>query len=206
VRIGDLSKLTGVPVATIKYYQREGLLPYGERTERNQAKYADEHVHRLRLVRALVDIAHLPIATAREVLTAVETPGRDLFKVLGAVHYAVTALPDDAEPDQQPVDELVERLGWRVKEANPSRRALANILGVLAELGHTDVLDRVDDYAEHAARLAAIDVGILDGGRSRDEILESAVVVTLFGDTLVSLLRRMAQEDLSTKYRPDSVP
>ncbi len=206
MRIGDLSKLTGVPVATIKYYQREGLLPYGERTERNQARYADEHVHRLRLVRALVDIAHLPIATAREVLTAIATPGRDLFKVLGAVHYAVTALPDDAAPDQQPVDALVERLGWRVKEANPSRRALANILGVLTELGHTDVLDRVDDYAEHAARLAAIDVGILDGDESTDEILESAVVVTLFGDTLVSLLRRMAQEDLSTKYRPGSVP
>jgi DNA-binding transcriptional MerR regulator len=202
VRIGDLSKLTGVPVPTIKYYQREGLLPYGERTEHNQARYADEHVHRLRLVRALVDIARLPIATASEVLNAIATPGRDLFKVVGDVHYAVTAVPDDAEPDQHPVDELVDRLGWTVKKSNPSRRALANILEVLAELGHTDLLDRVDDYAEHAARLAALDVGILDGRTSTDEVLESVVVVTLLGETLVSLLRRMAQEDLSTKFKP----
>jgi len=202
VRIGDLSKLTGVPVPTIKYYQREGLLPYGERTERNQARYTDEHVHRLRLVRALVDIARLPIATAGEVLNAIATPGRDLFKVVADVHYAVTAAPDDAAPDQQPVAELVNRLGWTVKEDNPSRRALANIFEVLAELGHTDLLDRVDDYAEYAARLAALDVGVLDGRTSTDEILESVVVVTLFGDALVSLLRRMAQEDLSTKFKP----
>lgn len=202
MRIGDLSRRTGVPVATIKYYQREGLLPYGERTEHNQARYTDEHVHRLRLVRALVDLARLPIATASEVLNAVATPGHDLFGLMGEVHYAVTALPEDAAPDPQPVDELIDRLGWRVKESNPSRRALANLLGVLADLGHTDLLDRVDDYAEHAARLAALDVGILDGRESTDELLESVVVVTLLGDALVSLLRRMAQEDLSTKFKP----
>lgn len=200
MRIGDLSRLTGVPIPTIKYYQREGLLPYGERTGHNQSTYADEHVHRLRLARALVDIAHLPIATARQVLEATEE-GPDLFAALGKVHYAVTAAPEDPVPPADAVDELLDRLNWTVKEPNPSRRALATLLDTLTDLGHTELLDRLDDYAALAARLAELDVGILDRHASKDEALEAAVVVTLLGDTLVSLLRRLAQEHLSTKYR-----
>lgn len=201
MRIGDLSRATGIPVPTIKYYQREGLLPYGERTGHNQVRYADEHVRRLRLVRALLDIGHLPIATARQVLAEAEEPDRDLFAALGKVHYAVTAIPDGATSASEPVDELIGRHGWTVKESNPSRHALANLLGALAGLGHTGILDRLDDYAEAAARLAALDVGILNGSGSKDEVLETAVVVTLLGDVLVSLLRRLAQENLSRNLR-----
>ena len=38
MRISELSSVTGVPVPTIKYYIREGLLPRGERTAANQAR------------------------------------------------------------------------------------------------------------------------------------------------------------------------
>lgn len=201
MRIGDLSRLTGVPVPTIKYYQREGLLPYGERTGQNQARYTDEHARRLRLVRALVDVARLPIATARTVLGAVAEPGSDLFAALGKVHYAVTAVSSAIEPSDAMVAELVDRHGWTVKESNPSRRALASLLEVLQSLGQTGMLDRLDDYAAVAAQLAAVDISILDGHDSQDEMLETAVIATLLGDVLVSLLRRMAQESSSTKYQ-----
>lgn len=199
MRIGDLSRLTGVPIPTIKYYQREGLLPYGERTGHNQSTYADEHVHRLRLARALVDIAHLPVATAREVLAATESP--DLFAALGKVHYAVTAVPEEPTPPADAVDALLDRLNWTVKESNPSRRALSTLLDTLADLGHTGMLDRLDDYAALAARLAELDIDILGRHASKDEALETAVVVTLIGDTLISLLRRLAQEHHARKYR-----
>ena len=39
MRIGELSRLSGVPVATIKYYLREGLLPPGVHSHPNQANY-----------------------------------------------------------------------------------------------------------------------------------------------------------------------
>ena len=38
MRMAELSRRTGVPVPTIKYYLREGLLPPGERTSPNQAQ------------------------------------------------------------------------------------------------------------------------------------------------------------------------
>jgi DNA-binding transcriptional MerR regulator len=193
VRIGNLSKTTGVSVPTIKYYQREGLVPYGEQVRPNQVEYGDEHVHRLRLVRALVDIGHLSIAAAKNVLAAIDEPGRDHFASLGKVLYAVNAATP-TEADQDSVDALVAKRGWTVRAGNPSRAALAALLETLAALGRTDVLARLDDYAELAEQLAALDVSQLAGHDQRDDLLETAVVISLLGDALVSLLRKLAQE------------
>ena len=83
MRIAELSQTTGVPVPTIKYYLREGLLPAGELTSPNQARYDDRHVQRLRLVRVLLDIGRLPIATIRDLLTELDQPDPDVHEVLG---------------------------------------------------------------------------------------------------------------------------
>lgn len=42
----ELAECSGVPVATIKFYLRTGLLAPGERTSPNQARYTGEHVRR----------------------------------------------------------------------------------------------------------------------------------------------------------------
>ena len=53
MRISELSSITGVPVATIKYYQREGLLPDGDKRTPRLTEYDDRHVRRLGLLRIL---------------------------------------------------------------------------------------------------------------------------------------------------------
>ena len=63
MRISELSRRSGVPVATIKYYVREGLLPAGEPTAINQALYDERHLARIELIRALREGADLSIAT-----------------------------------------------------------------------------------------------------------------------------------------------
>ena len=62
VKIKGLSEVTGVTVATLKYYLREGLLHAGASTAVNQADYDDSHVRRVRLVRALLHLGRLRIA------------------------------------------------------------------------------------------------------------------------------------------------
>src|SRR5699024_1830071 len=62
MKISELSAATEVPVGTIKYYLREGLLHPGERTSRTTARYDHGHVERIRLVRALTDAGGLGIA------------------------------------------------------------------------------------------------------------------------------------------------
>ena len=72
MRIGELSKAPDVPVPTIKYYLREGLLPAGELSSPNQASYGDAHVRRLRLIRALIELAQVPVATVKEILESLD--------------------------------------------------------------------------------------------------------------------------------------
>jgi DNA-binding transcriptional MerR regulator len=67
VRLAELSRRSGIARSTIKFYLREGLLPAGDPTGRNQAAYGARHLERLALIRALREAAGLPL----EVITRV---------------------------------------------------------------------------------------------------------------------------------------
>ncbi len=51
MKIGDLSKLTQTSVETIRYYEREGLLPEPNRTDGNYRIYGEAHAERLAFIR-----------------------------------------------------------------------------------------------------------------------------------------------------------
>jgi Cd(II)/Pb(II)-responsive transcriptional regulator len=51
MRIGKLARVTGTPVETIRYYEREGLLDEPARTGGNFRIYADAHAERLSFIR-----------------------------------------------------------------------------------------------------------------------------------------------------------
>lgn len=51
MKIGELARHTGTQVETIRYYEREGLLPKAARTEGNYRIYGDAHAERLSFIR-----------------------------------------------------------------------------------------------------------------------------------------------------------
>lgn len=51
IRIGELARRTGCEIVTIRYYEKEGLLPAPERSTGNFRLYHDAHVGRLRFIR-----------------------------------------------------------------------------------------------------------------------------------------------------------
>ena len=51
MRIGELARNTGCQVETIRYYEREGLLPAPTRSRGNYRRYGEEHLERLRFIR-----------------------------------------------------------------------------------------------------------------------------------------------------------
>jgi Cd(II)/Pb(II)-responsive transcriptional regulator len=51
LKIGELAKRTGTGVETIRYYEREGLLPAPARTNGNYRLYAPRHVERMHFIR-----------------------------------------------------------------------------------------------------------------------------------------------------------
>ena len=51
MKIGELAQVTLIPLETIRFYEREGLLPPAARTEGNYRIYGQEHVERLTFIR-----------------------------------------------------------------------------------------------------------------------------------------------------------
>ncbi len=103
--IDDLAQTAGMPVDTIRYYSREGLLPPAVKQGKNRL-YGQEHVDRLAHIRGL-QAKRFSLAAIRAILTA-DRPGLDgLF--LGTDHeYDLAALTDATGLDPELVDRLVE--------------------------------------------------------------------------------------------------
>lgn len=134
MRIGELSRTSGVPVATIKYYLREGLLHPGVLTSATQARYDDSHVQRLGLVRALSEGAGLPLARVRAVLAAIDHPPSSPLDLLAAV----TEVAQEDDLDRSEALGLMARLGWDdVDPGSSSVLALARALRSMHEAGFT---------------------------------------------------------------------
>ncbi|GAA2209092.1 MerR family transcriptional regulator [Nonomuraea monospora] len=202
MRIAELSRRADVPVPTIKYYLREGLLSPGERTSYNQAQYTDEHVRRLRLVRALLEVGGLSVAATRDVLEKMDAPGMSLIDQAGKAQFAMTVSPkvvkDEAwKAAEEETEELIERLGWNVRATNPARLTLASALATLHRLGKTDQLKLLEIYARAAREVAEAELGQLITDSEPEAILETAVVWTALGDVVFSALRRFAHEDVA---------
>jgi DNA-binding transcriptional MerR regulator len=68
LKISELAEEAGVPVATVRHYLREGLLPEGEKTSRNMAYYPPELVDRIRLIKQLQEERFMPLRVIGELL------------------------------------------------------------------------------------------------------------------------------------------
>ena len=209
MKMAELSQISGTTVATIKYYLREGLLHSGERTSPTQAQYDESHVRRLGLIRALIDIGGLSVATIAEVLAAMEDPTLSLNHVLATTQQSVTAKaadrnsPLDRELGLAQVDDLIVRHGWAVSESNPGRRTAADVFATFHALGQTD-LDVIDAWAVAAQVAAEGDIAFVAKDRDRAGVVETVVVGTVLGDVMINALRRLAQESISRKQFPPS--
>ncbi|MFE7647699.1 MerR family transcriptional regulator [Streptomyces phaeoluteigriseus] len=204
MRISELSRSTGVPVPTIKYYVREGLLPPGELTSRNQAIYDETHERRLRLIRALLDVGGLKVAAIAEVLRAVDDPARPMHKVLGAVADQLgTARGEDDDAESvaagAAVAELIARRGWSAHESDPAARDLARALAAMERVGHGAFRELLDDYAEAAELVARADLGYVDRRVAVDDLVESVVIGTVLGAAVFNAMRRLAHVDASAR-------
>lgn len=202
MRMAELSAQSGVPVATVKYYLREGLLPPGERTSPNQARYSAAHVQRLRLIKALTDVGGLPLASVGAVLAAIdgdETPHRTMGVVQEELAGPVPKVSEEAaEWASGLLEEVVRENGWKWHE--PGGAAMDNLVAALAtakELGQDKLTERLGEYARLAMRVAEVDVGVVAGLTSVDKIIEAGVVATVLGDRIFAGLRHLAQEQVS---------
>lgn len=215
LRIAELSRRSGIALPTIKYYLRGGLLPLGERTGRNQARYGDLHIGRLRLIRALVDIGRMSLAQVREILSALQTPERTANDVLALVQRRLsppTSHGDDTSWHRAmaEVTELIERHEWSAKGDSPAAHRLADVIARMWRLGYTDFTTTLDRYAHGCEIIAEQDLEFVASSSETEHLVEKVVVGTVLGDSAISAIRQLAQQDASARRfesgtRPDSL-
>jgi DNA-binding transcriptional MerR regulator len=210
MKIGELSRRSGVSVPTIKYYLREKLLPAGTPTATNQADYTEEHLRRLRLIRALVEVGGLSVAATADVLATLDDPEIPEHQRLGGAHWAITPAARGSREGERwtrarsQAGELVREWGWQVGDEAPALDLLADGLAALDAIGHTDFVAVLDDYARVAQDLAEVDLEIVGqiGANRPEALLEAVVVGTVLGEALFNAVRRLAQENASAKRYP----
>jgi DNA-binding transcriptional MerR regulator len=197
MQMAELSRESGVPVATVKYYLREGLLHPGTATSATRATYDESHLRRLRLVRALVEVGHLRLDTVRTILMAVDE-GADLHDTIGAAHSALAPEDDPTPEAMKEVDRLLRRQRWRVTPANANRKSLAAAFDALDRVGFPLDDATLDAYADAAASVARVDVDSVPT-ESPEHAVEHAVVGTVLFEPVLLALRRLVHEDLSSR-------
>lgn len=197
MKISELSRAAALPLSTIKYYIREGLLPPGIATGRNQADYGPEHLKRLNLIRSLRENADLPLATIVQVLQAADrTQQEPILAAVDALDPASRGVEPSTEAIKEAstsIIELAHTLGWQVEPTDASlasaARALATLMPAFPE-GGPDTLLPYFQATMDIARLELPDDWQAKG--SREDALQYALLGTILFEPFILSLRRMA--------------
>jgi Cd(II)/Pb(II)-responsive transcriptional regulator len=76
MQIKELARATGVDVETIRYYEKQGLLPEPARRDNGYRDYAAEHLERLSFIRHCRAL-DMPLAEVNRLLGFVDAPSAD---------------------------------------------------------------------------------------------------------------------------------
>lgn len=80
IRIGDLAKRSGCEVVTIRYYEKEGLLPKPARSGGNFRLYGEAHIERLQFIRHCRSL-DITLSEIRALLGLRDNPMQDCGEV-----------------------------------------------------------------------------------------------------------------------------
>jgi DNA-binding transcriptional MerR regulator len=199
MRISALAAEAGVPLPTVKFYLREGLLQPGVATSATQANYDESHVRRLRLIRALIGSVGLSVQQARAILELVDDPGDDLYATLGR---AVSALPpavqeasgDDPYPRARAALEVLGQV------YDPHYAAVAQLESALAAAeaaGMPISEERLLEYGHRLREIAAFDLERMP--REAHAAVEYTVLGTALYEPVILALRRLAHQDVAAR-------
>lgn len=80
MRIGELATATGTPVETVRFYEREGLLPPARRADNNYRMYLPAHVERLAFIRQCRNL-DMALDEIRALLQLRDAPAEDCGEI-----------------------------------------------------------------------------------------------------------------------------
>lgn len=196
--VSELAERADVPLATVKYYLREGLLPAGETTGPRRAEYGDAHLRRLRVLRLLREVGGVPVTSLRQVADALDDDSLSVHDVMTLVADVITAGPTlAADPSSLTVvEQVLDGIGWHgVRPESMDRLRLASLISLLDGPGPLGAsVEVLSFYATLADQLARAEVALVDHETPREELLEQLVTGSVVYGQVFQLLRQLGHE------------
>jgi DNA-binding transcriptional MerR regulator len=129
--IGNLARLTGVKVPTIRYYESVGLLPKPPRTESNRRQYDESAANRLKFIRHARELG-FEVDGIRELLDLAEQPQRSCAKVDALAREHLQAITSRIER----LNALKTEVEQMLKACAKGRIAKCRVIDVLSHHEH----------------------------------------------------------------------
>jgi DNA-binding transcriptional MerR regulator len=207
MQLKELSGLSGVSAASIKYYLREGLLPAGEAVHATRAQYSARHVERLELIQALRRIVGLNIEQIRGLLKMADD-GAPRLALLAAVQRVVLDLDTPATSSGEvrtPAADAVVRLRNWPDYPSDARNALNAHLELMESLNIPVSAELLDTYSKAMDDVAGLDIAVTTAPDSVDQlILTAAVGMHMHSQLLLKLLALAQASHAIRRYEEDA--
>jgi DNA-binding transcriptional MerR regulator len=205
--VSELAELSETPLSSIKFYLREELLPQGDMTATRRAFYGEAHLHRLRLIKVLREVAGLSVPAIRDICTLLDGEGgRDLSRVIAHVIDALGRRESpttgrEAAAARRDVIALLDAKGIRVRRNARAVLDLADALvGLRRTLGPEVSASAFVPYLDAMCSLAARD---FEDNQHLVTDAASAALGATYGTVLwepvLLLLRRIAHEHVAAQ-------
>jgi DNA-binding transcriptional MerR regulator len=199
MQVSELADRADVPVATVKYYLREGLLPPGVTVSPRRAEYDDAHLRRLRILRLLREIGGVPVSALRRVMDALDDEGLPIHDVMTITADVIAAGPEPGQQDPDAtaiVDSVLAAVGWDgIRPESVDRQRLASLVTLLNAPGPLGAsVEVLSYYAGLADQLARIEIRMVDETRDRAALLEDMVSGSVVYGQVFILLRQLGHE------------
>ena len=195
MKISELAAATGVPLATIKLYQREGLLMPGDPVTRTRSEYGQVHVDRVGLIRTLATLPGYSYQLLRELIALIDDSGRPVPERVAA---AMRLLPSGnaAGGNAGLARAATESLGIALDEDTAVAPQLGTALAAAEAVGLPCSDERLEFYWGHMRAIAEFELSGMAEGSDPNAAVQYAIVGTAVYEHLILVLRRLAHQHL----------
>jgi DNA-binding transcriptional MerR regulator len=199
VQVSELAERADVPLATVKYYLREGLLPVGETTGPRSAEYDERHLRRLRVLRLLREVGEVSVTSLRRIVEVLDDDEVPVHDAMAQVADVISARPDPGDQDAAAlamVDEVFVAMGWdAIRPESVDRLRLASLVSALNAPGPLGAsVEVLTFYAGIADHLARTEISLVDHSVERSRLLEDMVTGSVVYGQVFELLRQLGHE------------
>lgn len=213
MQISELVRQAGVPLATVKYYIREGMLPAGRPTGARRAEYDQEHLARLRLIRSMTVAAGLPLNQVKQILQVIDHPHGSVYETLGRAVEVLAGAGETTETGAHPTpvadsesaypraQAVVAQLGDAYARSSQHVAAFAQLdraLLAAEDAGLPATRARLQVYGEHVAAIAQAEMAQMPTEDAQTAV-RYAVLGTALYEPVLTALRRLAHQNLAAK-------